>query len=115
VVVVVAMVMGLDNGHIGGVSPIFFDAIVNVVTAEIIGLCWYVYGGVGYIPLASPGQAHFVHITVINVVVDMVMFMLNNWLINGGGTNHCVPAGVVECTLGIDGGDCRHAILMNMW
>jgi len=35
------MIVGVDNGDIGGVSPIFFfDAIVNVVPIEDISLCW---------------------------------------------------------------------------
>lgn len=85
-----AMVLSVNNRDIR-VSPIFFDAIVNVV------------------PLTSSGQAHCLHISVVNVMVDMVVFMLNNWLVNSSGTNHCTPAGVVEWALGIDGSDCRHA------
>ena len=53
---------------------------------------------------------------MVNVMVDMVVLMFDNWLVNNSGTNHSIPTGVVvKCALGIDGGDCRHAIVMNMW
>lgn len=88
----VTVVLGVDNGDIGGILPILFDAIVSIG------------------PLASSGQAKCVHIAMVNVMVDMVVLMFDNWLVNNSGTNHSIPTGVVvKCALGIDGGDCRHA------
>lgn len=68
-----------------------------------------------YIPLTPLSQAHCAGVSVVNVMVNVVVFMLDNRLVNDTGRNQRTPARVVEGALGIDRGNGGQASFMNMW